>query len=280
MAVLTEIGNTLDPNTFALPFLLKEQKETFQNYLCSLCEILLIKVRTIVDPELTNNILSLVKNMFQATQKCNYGGLLIFHALIIINEANIEPFIQDMGGYIVTAIRNYEDEGCSRYACGLISDLSNYLERGMNNYAAPFMECLNEVLTSSENFGADTKLHAMVAVGDICLAIEEQFDDYLDKTMDCLFSACNLTVAPPQNFESAETINKLRDSIIDAFISIIHGMQTAQKSSQNERRLQGYANRILMYLEELLANPNLETNEEFVRNLYELYIDIAEYYGQ
>ena len=185
-----------------------------------------------------------------------------------------------MGTYIVAAIRNYEDEGCSRYACGLISDLSNYLERGMNDYAGPFMECLNEVLNSSENFSADTKLHAMVAVGDICLAIEEQFDTYLDKTMTCLFSACTLTLNPPQNFESNETIIKLRDSIIDAFISIIHGMQTSQKGPQNERRLQSYANKILQYLEDLLALPNLETNEEFIRNLYELYIDIAEYYGQ
>ena len=81
---------------------------------------------------------------------------------------------------------------------------------------------MNETLIKSEP-STETKLHAMIAVGDICLAIEEHFNQYLDETMKCLFSACAITLAP-QNFESDDLINKLRDSIIDAFISINHGM--------------------------------------------------------
>ena len=85
------------------------------------------------------------------------------------------------------------------------------------------MQSLNKVLTG-EDYSTDTKLHAMIAVGDICLAIEEQFQQYIEETMTCLFGACQLTVTPPKNFESDESIIKLRDSIIDAFISIVHGM--------------------------------------------------------
>ena len=36
------------------------------------------------------------------------------------------------------------------------------------------MSCLNEVLQKNE-YSTETKLHAMIAVGDICLAIEENF---------------------------------------------------------------------------------------------------------
>jgi hypothetical protein len=43
--------------------------------------------------------------------------------------------------------------------------------------------------------------------------------------------------------------------------------------------LQGYATDILHYIDALLSLPNLSTNAEFIRNIYELYIDISEYYG-
>ena len=65
----------------------------------------------------------------------------------------------------------------------------------------------------------------MIAVGDICLATEESFANHLESTMGCLFQACQITLVPPQNFESDESIYKLRDALIDAFISIIHGVQ-------------------------------------------------------
>jgi len=55
-----------------------------------------------------------------------------------------------------------------------VSDLANYLERRMIAYASNFMDGMNNVLLS-QDYSTETKLHAMIAVGDICLAIEEQF---------------------------------------------------------------------------------------------------------
>lgn len=75
-------------------------------------------------------------------------------------------------------------------------------------------------------------------------------------------------------------MNKLRDAIIDAFISIIHGMQpVAQSGTHFEKNLQGYATSILHYIDALLCKDKLDINEEFVKNIYELYIDVTEYYG-
>lgn len=75
-------------------------------------------------------------------------------------------------------------------------------------------------------------------------------------------------------------MNRLRDSIIDAFISIIHGMHNmCERGSENERKLQNFACRVLQYVDQLIQKPNLQINPEFIRNLYELYIDITDYYG-
>lgn len=86
---------------------------------------------------------------------------------------------------------------------------------------------------------------------------------------------------PPQGLESDESINRLRDAILDAFISIIHGMQPfAQSGTPIEKRLQNYAVDILHYIDALLMKPSLSATEEFVKNVYEIYSDISEYYGE
>lgn len=83
---------------------------------------------------------------------------------------------------------NNDDEVSGRLACGLVSDLANYLEKRMTVYAENFMSNLNEVLFNPD-YSSETKLHAMIAVGDICLAIEEEFLGYFEKSMGCLFQA-------------------------------------------------------------------------------------------
>jgi hypothetical protein len=36
----------------------------------------------------------------------------------------------------------------------------------------------------------------------------------------------------------------------------------------------------LDYIDKLLSKPNLDVNPEFIKNLYDLYCDITDYYGQ
>jgi hypothetical protein len=108
----------------------------------------------------------------------------------------------DVQDFLITAILNYDDELSSRVACGLVSDIANYFERNMIQYCEPFMSVLDQVLYKSE-FSTETKMHAMIAVGDICLATEEEFMKHFDRTMDCLMSAANITIQP-QNFETED----------------------------------------------------------------------------
>jgi hypothetical protein len=126
MAILQELANTLDPSTFALK-LTPDQKENFQNFLGSLLQILIHKLKSEIDPDLASNIIALVKSLYDTNQKVIQGGQLIFHALIVVCEKNINNFLPQIGPYLVTAINNPADENCARFACGLVSDLANYL---------------------------------------------------------------------------------------------------------------------------------------------------------
>lgn len=44
----------------------------------------------------------------------------------------------------------------------------------MSMYAGNFIDGLNNVIRNP-NLSTETKLHAMIALGDLCLAIEEHF---------------------------------------------------------------------------------------------------------
>ncbi len=57
------------------------------------------------------------------------------------------------------------------------------------------MQRLNHVLKSAE-FPSETKVHAMIAVGDVCLAIEENFLQYFNESVKCLLSAAGVTLEP------------------------------------------------------------------------------------
>ena len=53
----------------------------------------------------------------------------------------------------------------------------------------------------------------------------------------------------------------------------------AEKDPNFAQTLCGYAAEMLLYIDALLLKESLQMNPDFVRNLYELYSDILEYYA-
>ena len=68
LAILQELANSIDNNVFQLR-LTSEQRENFQNFLGSLCQILLFKLKEVVDEGFTVSILQLVQSLFNFNQK-------------------------------------------------------------------------------------------------------------------------------------------------------------------------------------------------------------------
>jgi hypothetical protein len=106
------------------------------------------------------------------------GGLLILNGFITIMGADFDDYLESLYDYILTAIDKNEDDSCVRVACGLVSDIANNLEKNVAKYLPTLMQCLNTVLISN-NYRSETKAKAIIAVGDICLASEDQFSRYI-----------------------------------------------------------------------------------------------------
>lgn len=136
------------------------------------------------------------------------------------------------------------DEICTRFVCGLISDLANHLENDVHKYLPEIMDCIVKVL-KGEQFSTETKLFAIIAVGDVYLAVEDRFTTYLDDTMSSLIIAGNISVqvCNENDEDQKDLLAKLRQSLIDSFICIAHGMHATNTrgSKDVQRKLQGYA---------------------------------------
>ena len=66
--------------------------------------------------------------------------------------------------------------------------MCTYMPETANQYCAQFIEKLQKVL-NDDNFETETKLRAITATGDLCLASGEQFFAYLDNTFSSLAQA-------------------------------------------------------------------------------------------
>jgi hypothetical protein len=181
-----------------------------------------------VDMTLAQNIMELVTEIFNYHKKVISAGLLIIHGLINNIEENTVSFMHMIKEFLKAALKpssNDDDEKVCRFACGLISDLSNFLQDKMTPYLQDFMELLNAIMSKSE-YQTETKLFAITAVGDICLAVEDQFHSYLESTMECLNSAAMMSLQPvnERDEDMKELITNLKAAIIDSYISIAHGM--------------------------------------------------------
>ncbi|CDW91160.1 importin subunit beta-1 [Stylonychia lemnae] len=274
---LTELSKSTIPAESSFKFLNKEQLENVQNGIGGIVQILLIKLREGVNDDLARNILALVGNIIHQHGKMISCCLFILHGLIVAFEDKFDQHMNVVKPWLLSAMSFYEDENSSRQACGLVSDLANYFEKNMCRYSDDFMQALIDVLVSNEH-STETKEHAMIAVGDICLAIEDSFSPYFNKSMDCLMSAAQLTVMEANYSTTNEQINRLKIAILDALISIIHGIHNNRIDEAFKRQIKGYAMSMLDYINSLLDNID-GMPEEFFKNVYNLYLDITQYYG-
>ena len=73
-------------------------------------------------------------------------------------------------------------------ACGLISDLGNSCQDYITPYLPEIIGALQNVM-AGEQYETQAKLHAIIAMGDACLASEQNFANFLPATMNSFVTA-------------------------------------------------------------------------------------------
>jgi hypothetical protein len=116
----------------------------------------------------------------------------------------------------------------------------------------------------------------------MCLACEDQFERYLEPTMQCLLEASAVCSDPSLSTTIGEEfmtiIAELRIAIVDAYSSVTHGILLQRNTPEHIAKMRNFAVTIYQYLSSLLIG-GLVSDVNSVKNIIELIIDLAFFYG-
>ena len=203
-----------------------EQKETFLNHWCGTLQPCLVRLgdQGVTDPVL-EHLVALAVSTFRQLGKVTSGGLFILHGLTVTVGDRIAPHMASFMDYVLCALKMTDcDAMGTRVACGLVSDLANSLGDSINPSMPSIVPPLLAVLEDN-TFDSEVKLIAIIAFGDICLAAgPRNFQQYLPQTQQSLAQACSLSLGKGATPEEVDLLERLRIALVDAYISILHGL--------------------------------------------------------
>ena len=159
-----------------------------------------------ITDEYMNSVVSLVESLFKRHTKVLSGGILMLNGLSYAVEGRIEPFVPTIVNYFVSACtnKNLNDEMSVRMGCGLISDLASVAAMAISLEVSRLIPALSTVLADNE-IQTEAKFHAIVALGDVCLASEDRFFTYLPEVMKSFSLASQVSLNVPNNEEECLT---------------------------------------------------------------------------
>ena len=208
------------------------------------------------------------------------GGLFILHGLICTVDSRITPHV---GKFIDFLLCGLNMENCdamgTRMSCGLISDLSNSIQGEIMHWMPQITERLQRILVDN-SFDSEAKLVTIIAFGDLSLAAgAAQFMQYLPQTLNSFTQASNLSLQNSDNPEEITLLTNLRVALVEAYISILHGLvpdeDMPQLTDQQEADAEQFAFQMWKYLEDMVRNKDLQFPTELLKPMFELYLDIS-----
>ena len=104
---------------------------------------------------MANNIIVLYTSMFKQQSKVTENGLLVISGLI--NGVGKRVSLTEFGTFLTYALKNNGDEGATRLACGIVSDLTSAFGEEFAPHVEALVPLLFNILKSQE-FDRDSKL--------------------------------------------------------------------------------------------------------------------------
>lgn len=159
---------------------------------------------------------------------------MILNGLIHAVQGAVKPHVGIIEPFITQAISDMtkSDPIGVRLACGLVSDLSYHLsEEEMSPFIAPFINALLKNLKSVE-MSIDSKLVAIVALGDLLMTARDKCSAYTAEVMEVIKSASDMSLQQSVDEDELQTFVKLRESLCEAYTAILHGLPESDSNNR------------------------------------------------
>ncbi|QHN76999.1 Importin [Arachis hypogaea] len=181
-------------------------------------------------------------------------AMLAIGALAYAIGADFAKYMPEFYRFLEMDLQNFEDYQFCAVTVGVVGDLCRALEDKILPYCDGIMTQLLKNL-SSDNLHRSVKPPLFSCIGDIALAIGENFNKYLMYAMNTLQLASEL-YAHTSGFddERTEYINSLKNGILEAYSGIFQGF----KNSSKTQLLIPYAPHILQFLDSIYMEKDMD----------------------
>ncbi|CAD7965973.1 unnamed protein product [Amoebophrya sp. A25] len=155
--------------------------------------------------------------------------LMAVSMLIKKMEQGFEPYVQPCLKYFETALRNSDDVQTCNMCTSLVG---NPLAHHLKLKFMPFSEVLIAPIIENVKKDVDKKikLSCICTLGDVAMALGGSFVPALPSVIQVLGHAGEIRVSDEDadNVEWLEYVNKLRENVLEAYVSIAFGLQEGQ----------------------------------------------------
>jgi len=204
------------------------QFNDLQSLLCATLQSVLRKVEPAHAPQISDNIMTALLQMFQSSAQSRSGGVQedALMAVATLVEVLGDGFIKYMDAfkpYLLIGLRNTAEYQVCYAAVGLVGDIC----RALNNRILQWSDEIMEVLLT--NLG-DNSVHRSVkpqifsVFGDMALATGPEVRKYLDHILQALMQASQAQV-DRSDPDMLDYLNELREGCLEAYTGIIQGLK-------------------------------------------------------
>lgn len=215
-----------------------ERTHELQGLICGVLQHLVQRLRDRVLPaaQLIFEEATKVMQAYQAQADGTIRNALHEEALLlVIALANaigphFEQLMPRFAVFLRVGLTNHEDVQTCLMTVGSICDLCRSLEGKMVVYCDDIVNILYTHLRTP-TVNRKIKAAIMSSFGDIAMAIGGSFEKYLKHVIEMMLEASRtrLQDGPANNEDWIEYLNSLRESVLEGYSGIIHGLKEAGK---------------------------------------------------
>ncbi|KEH35465.1 putative importin-beta domain, importin subunit beta-1 [Medicago truncatula] len=181
-------------------------------------------------------------------------AMLAIGALAYAIGPDFAKYLPEFYKFLEIDLQNFEEYQVCAVTVGVVGDICRALEDKI-------LPCCDGIMTqllknlSSDNLHRSVKPPLFSCIGDIALAIGDNFDKYLMYSMNTLQIAAEIAAHTSGfDLEMIDYINSLRNGILEAYSGIFQGF----KNSSKTQLLIPYAPHILQFLDSIYMEKDMD----------------------
>lgn len=238
----------------------REKQSDLQGLLCGCLQVIIQKLGSLEATkyafmQYADQIMGLFLRVFAIRNATAHEeAMLAIGALAYATGPDFAKYMPEFYKYLEMGLQNFEEYQVCAVTVGVVGDICRALEDKILPYCDGIMTQLLKDL-SSDNLHRSVKPPLFSCIGDIALAIGDNFYKYLMYAMNTLQLAAE-TYAHASGFddEMTEYINSLRNGILEAYSGIFQGF----KNSSKTQLLIPYAPHILQFLDSIYMEKDMD----------------------